>query len=275
MKIELFFKTPVQLASVMTLISSRPCLESCNFFNIPNKMREENLLPYARQILDEMPSANVCLHYSLKNHRAKTLEEATNSFIEFISNSHSIGVKEVLLVSGSGDTKRKINSLSCLQRLSEQHYRPPADVALSVAFNPYCSTEAEKEMERQRLIEKLRYDCISIVYLQFGSDITKLEDSLAFLDANVDRTKVQIYGSVFLPSKQLIARMKFRPWKGLLLTPDFLSTVEKAESIVLDMLSLYKAHNILPIIETAFRTEKEATDMERLLGLQERRREST
>jgi len=138
---------------------------------------------------------------------------------------------------------------------------------ISVAFNPYYSTDAEKTVERERLVEKLNTGYISIVYLQFGSDVAMLRDSMSFLNEVVDRSKVQIFGSVFLPSKQLIARMKFRPWKGLLLSEEFLSGVEPAEAIVKEMLQIYHDFSVAPIIETAFRNDKEAEYMEQLLGI--------
>ncbi len=94
------------------------------------------------------------------------------------------------------------------------------------------------------------------MYLQFGSDVGILSDSLNYLNSAIDPSKVKVYGSVFLPSKQLLNRMKFRPWKGLLLSEQFLNSVDDAENIVKQMLVLYKEHNVTPIIETAFRTRK-------------------
>lgn len=233
-------------------------------------MRDENLLPYAQEILHLIPNGNVCLHYSLKNNKAKSVYEATDRFINYIANCHELGVKEVLLVSGSGgiDVKRKINTVSCLQHMRGMSYTLPPSVQLGAAFNPYYTSESGNDFERSRLVQKLLTGYISVLYLQFGSNPTMLEQNLEYVNSVVDREKVQVYGSVFLPSKQLIARMKFRPWKGLLLTEEFLSSVEQAEGIVQEMLRIYRAYNVIPIIETAFRTHKEAQYMEQLLGIQ-------
>eukprot|EP01036_Dinobryon_divergens_P032337 gene32338-41899_t len=234
-------------------------------------MRDENLLPYAQEILQRIPNGNVCLHYSLKNNKSKSVSEATDRLINYIANCHELGVKEVLLVSGSSggfEVKRKINTVSCLQHMRGMSYTLPPSLQLGAAFNPYYTSESGNDFERSRLVQKLLTGYISVLYLQFGSNPTMLEQNLEYVNSVVDREKVQIYGSVFLPSKQLIARMKFRPWKGLLLTEEFLSGVEQAEGIVQEMLRIYRAYNVTPIIETAFRTHEEAQYMEQLLGIQ-------
>jgi len=114
MKIELSFKTSSQLTALLELVLNRKPLQPYRSFNIPNKMRDENLVPYASQILNQIPSADVCLHYSLKNNRAKSITDAAANFAYCVQESANVGVTEMLLVSGSGG-KRKINAVSCLQ----------------------------------------------------------------------------------------------------------------------------------------------------------------
>ena len=272
MKIELFFKSSAQLTGILDLITERPLIfRSHPAFNIPNKMRDENLLPYAQQILERIPNGDVCVHYSLKNNKAKSVSEATDKFANYVASCHELGVKEVLLVSGSSggsQVKRKINTVSCLQYMRGMSYSLPPSFQLGAAFNPYYTCDSSNELERSRLVEKLLTGYISVLYLQFGSNPTMLEQNLEFVNSVVDREKVRVFGSVFLPSKQLIARMKFRPWKGLLLSDEFLSGVAPAEGIVRDMLRIYRAYNVTPIIETAFRTHSEAQYLEQLLELQ-------
>ncbi len=38
-------------------------------------------------------------------------------------------------------------------------------------------------------------------------------------------------GSLLIPSKRLLAQMKFRPWKGVFLSEEYLSDVEAADTI--------------------------------------------
>lgn len=96
-------------------------------FNIPNKVRNENLLPYAEQILNMSPSADISIHYSIKNNKFKTMTESLNHFKTTVSNAANIGVKEILLVSGSGDPihKRIINAVSVLEALQKEKYQLP------------------------------------------------------------------------------------------------------------------------------------------------------
>ena len=41
-------------------------------------------------------------------------------------------------------------------------------------------------------------------------------------------------GSVFLPSRKLLAQMKFRPWNGVFLSDEYLGSVEAATAITRD-----------------------------------------
>ncbi len=44
--------------------------------------------------------------------------------------------------------------------------------------------------------------------------------------------------------------MKFRPWNGVFLSEDYLSSVEKAEEITLEILSIYANHGVVPLLES-------------------------
>jgi hypothetical protein len=53
----------------------------------------------------------------------------------------------------------------------------------------------------------------------------------------------------------------------MILSEEFLSGVPEAEGIVRNLLDLYSQHNVETIVETAFKTPKEAVYMENLLGV--------
>ena len=279
MKIELFFKSASQLSAVLQSYAQRvnpsittipsPTIQSqsiYHYYNIPNKVKHENILPFTSTILSHFPQADVCLHYSLKNHPCKRMDDASQEFIKFVNDAKEVGAKEVLLISGSG-AKRAINAVTLLQYLDKYALSLPEGMKIGVAFNPYYTSEEEKQAEYQRLVDKLNTNLVNIVYLQFGTNVEMLKEALEFLQQNVNREKHIIYGSTFLPSKQLIARMKFRPWAGLMLSDEFLTSVEEAEKIVNEMLEIYDKFQVIPIIETAFKTEKEIDYMENLLKL--------
>jgi hypothetical protein len=273
MRIEFFVKSVSQLSSFLAFIQDqnarhfpRPVID----FNLPNKQRYEDLMPYVKEVMDNIPTADLCVHYSLKNNRYKTMTESIHHLQQTIDIYSSHGVKELLLVSGSGD-KRLINTVSCLQSLQAQGYQSP--LKLSVAFNPYLLDDADElEEEKKRLKQKLDTGLVTNIYLQFGSEVSILENAVRFLHEELDLgrqpNKVKIYGSVFLPSKQLLNRMKFRPWKGLYLSPEFLNSVEEADQIVRKMLTVYNSAEIEPIIETAINNEKDIRYLSDLLHLE-------
>ena len=69
--------------------------------------------------------------------------------------------------------------------------------------------------------------------------------------------KLEIYGSVFIPSKRLLAQMKFRPWNGVFLSEEYLSSVETATEITSSILDIYKKRGVIPLVETAIKTDEE------------------
>lgn len=289
MRIELFFKSSVELSSTLNFITEnnlfrfRPVeishlplkYDSFDYgINVPNKRTKETstLLSSASQIFHALPDAHISLHYSLKNNKYRGLELCTENFIRFLEDSAAIGVQEVLLVSGSsGNMKPFINAVTCLQQLRKLEYKLPAvahkTLRVGVAFNPYLFSPIEVNSERERLLQKLSSGYPTAVYLQFGSDIDLLKDAIAFLNNEIRPrfSSVHIIGSIFLPSRQLLARMKLRPWKGLYLSPEFLGDVERATVIVRQMLELYALEGIEPILETAVRNEKDIAALDSLI----------
>jgi hypothetical protein len=163
-------------------------------------------------------------------------------------------VRRVLLVSGSGS--RKFDTVACLTAMTLPSERCPR---IGVAFNPYLPTCDGREKERERLRQKLATGRVSSVWLQIGSDQGLLAEGLSFLRsiASERGQELELHGSVFLPSKLLLAQMKFRPWNGVFLSDEYLSSVEAAEAISLQVLGLYRAHNVQVLIETAIRTPAE------------------
>jgi hypothetical protein len=57
-----------------------------------------------------------------------------------------------------------------------------------------------------------------------------------------------------VPNKQLLAQMRYRPWSGVFLNDEYLSSVEDAETITKDLLKLYHQANIVPLLETRLST---------------------
>ena len=107
------------------------------------------------------------------------------------------------------------------------------------------------------MLQKLSSSTISKVYLQFGTDLNRLKDALEMLSQHPNQPLLA--GSLFLPTKKLIAQQKFRPWNGVFLSPEFLSGPDHATAIVIEMIKLYQRYNVELLWEApGIRTE---TDM--------------
>ena len=172
---------------------------------------------------------------------------------------------EVLIVSGSG-AKAKFNSVSALQRLRDD--RVEIEPKMSVAYNPFFPEEQDLVDERRRLEQKLETGLVSKVYLQFGTDLDRLRSSLQELKAMQAQAEhsFDICGSIFLPTKKLIAQQKFRPWNGVFLSDEFLSGEAGARGTVLQMMKLYEEHGCEILIEApGVRTVKDWSVVESLL----------
>ena len=64
--------------------------------------------------------------------------------------------------------------------------------------------------------------------------------------------KINLFGSLFIPSKQFIARFKFRPWKGVHISEKCLFSLDYFYEFTRDLVCFYKNNNITPVIETDF-----------------------
>ena len=226
MRLELFYKSAAELSLILQtttrLQSEFRALENIQSFNLANKARNErgDLLKAAHVIKKKFRcenGVNICVHYSMKNNKCKTFDETMNMFADFLqkASDQSTGINEVLLCSGGGKVKPTPDALSVLRALPASAV--PPNIKLSVAYNPY---EANIEVENERLAEKLQY--VDKVYLQFGTNVRKLIEGLEFIkkldEGRAHNGKpVVVVGSCMLPSKQLLARFRFRPWAGMLL----------------------------------------------------------
>ena len=75
---------------------------------------------------------------------------------------------------------------------------------------------------------------------------------MTFLRKLVENEKLNLFGSLLIPSNQFIARFKFRPWKGVYISEKFLYSLEEFYYFTRELVVFYKKNNITPIIETDF-----------------------
>ena len=72
-----------------------------------------------------------------------------------------------------------------------------------------------------------------------------------------DRQPLRVYGSVFIPSRQLLAQQKFRPWNGVFLSDEYLSCVEAADAITRQVVDAYAQYDVQVLVETNLKNEAE------------------
>jgi len=276
MRIELFFKTPSQALATIGMLVRAPV--DISGFNLPNKVMNDCTLQTARAIKEAFPSSqsvnrsttDLCVHYSLKNNPEKTIESAAGRLKNFLSDAQRAGASKVLLVSGGngggGKMRKKVNTVTCLQQLQHEGFKMPSGLELGVAFNPYYPTPEHAQEEFQRLQEKLDTRLVSHVWINAGSDVRALEAALvAFNDLRDNHLPylkdVRLIGSLFIPSKDLLNKFRFRMWSGLFLSERYMESVEGAMEVTSAIQALYARFGVEPLVESAIRTERELAQL--------------
>ena len=258
-RVELFFKSPSELEDRVRFLQSN----GVSSFNLVNKDKKDDVTGWVDTIREVYPEADICAHYSLKHNKVprKGLEEHQKLWLERLEKSKA---DEILMISGSGP-KKQWNALTALDALKVTGDSIASHPKIAVAYNPYFPNAEDREQENNRLVEKLATGCVSKIYLQFGTDLECLQKGLDFIKTH-QTPGLTIAGSLFLPTKQLIAQQKFRPWNGVFLSPEFLQGPDEATSIVLDIIRIYQSNNIELLWEApGIRTEKDMGLLRKLL----------
>lgn len=258
-RVELFFKDIRDLKDRVRFLQSY----GFSSFNLVNKNKADTLEDWVEAIREECADADICCHYSLKYNKVprKGPKEQEERLLEALKTSKA---NELLIVSGSGQ-KSAWNTVSALGAIKTAKCNDSIPV-VAVAYNPYFPEKDDQEEEKRRLSDKLESGCVGKVYLQFGSDLDRLRRGLEHLRQLQKDTPFEIAGSLFLPTAKLISQQKFRPWNGVFLSQEFLSGPEGAKAILLEMLKLYRIHNIEILWEApGIRTEKDIELVQELL----------
>ena len=106
--------------------------------------------------------------------------------------------------------------------------------------------------ERDRFKRKFSTGLINSIWFQYGTDIEVLQNEVTYLNNIAKDEKLNLFGSLFIPSKQFIARFKFRPWKEVFISYKYLYALDKFFDFTSDLISFYKNNNITPVIESDF-----------------------
>ena len=234
-------------------------LNFCKFnriknINIPCKglIKKEFFNSTIQYISENFPEFNVTYHYSLFHQYSKNKEDSYRNFLNFLKNSNSNKKYEILLVSGS-NKKKDFDTVDVLSSVKKERN---LKVKLGIAYNPYLEKYYKLTSERERFEKKISSGLINSIWLQFGTDIKALQNECTYLRKT---EKLNLFGSLLIPSKQFIARFKFRPWKGVYISERYLYSLDNFYCFTRDLVCFYKENNITPIIETDF-TSSEKLD---------------
>ncbi len=245
-RFELSFKNIFQLENKLNFCK----LNKIKNINIPCKglIKKELFNSTIKYISKNHHEFNVTYHYSLYHQYSKNKSKSYQDFLDFIKNSHTNGNYEILLVSGS-NKKKNFDSIDVLGYLKKEKN---LKVKLGIAYNPYLKKYYNISSERERFERKISTGLINSIWFQYGTDIDVLQNEVNYLNKVVKDQKLNLFGSLFIPSKQFISRFKFRPWKEVHISESCLFSLENFFEFTRNLVSFYKKNNIIPVIESDF-----------------------
>ncbi len=252
LRFELSFKDILQLEKKLDFCKSN----KINRINIPCKgsIKKDFLIEAVEYIGEYFKELDVVYHYSLYHQYSKNVEKSYLDFLDFIKKCNFYENKEILLVSGS----KKKKNFEVLDVISNLQNEKNLKINFGIAYNPYLENYYGLCGEKVRFEKKLSSGLIGSIWLQFGTDIKLLESEIKFLKSNIDylskshEKKINLYGSLLVPSKQFISRFKYRPWKGVYISDEYLNSLDNFYNFTKDLIQIYISNNICPIIETEF-----------------------
>jgi len=245
-RFELSFKNISQLENRLNFCK----LNNIKYINIPCKglIKKELFNSTINYIYKNFNDFNVIYHYSLYHQYSKNKVKSYQDFLDFIKNSYTNKNYEILLVSGS-NKKKNFGTVEVLGYLKkEKDYKPK----LGIVYNPYLNKHYKITSERERFEKKISTGLINSIWFQYGTDIKILQNEVTYLKNVAKEEKLNLFGSLFIPSKQFIARFKFRPWKEVFISEKYLYALDNFFDFTSDLVSFYKNNNITPVIESDF-----------------------
>lgn len=191
LRLELFFKSHTQLTGQVIpwlckhkgLTGSRinitnkvwrPCNKRVHHHLKQQQTKDEPILDYVEALSSEIPTTDMCVHYSLKYQRPpRATPQATadrlTAFLQRLAKQQA--TTSCLVVSGGSKDKPACDTLFALQHLSSSGLDATRVPPIHVAFNPYIPAGPAREDEYCRLRRKLETGLVAGVYLQMGCDM--------------------------------------------------------------------------------------------------------
>ena len=243
LRFELSFKNIPQLEDKLNFCK----LNKINNINIPCKglLKKEFFNLTFEFIKKNYEEFNVVYHYSLYHQYSKNRDISYCLLRDFVNKCNSNNNQEILLISGT-NKKKNFNVIDVLRDFKNENL----DINLGIAYNPYLNKYFNVSSERERYCKKISSGLIKSIWFQFGTDIKILEREFNYLKNNETYNKVNFFGSLFIPSRQFIARFKYRPWKGVYISEKYLNSHQDFYKFSKDLFDFYISNEIVPLIET-------------------------
>jgi len=186
---------PVSLTTPQSARSGKDTARSTGMQMALPESAPSTMLEWLQVCLDEVPGCSLCVHYALRyNMDSGGAGDTFARFTRFLSKLNTLDKSsdsqrvEVLLLSGPGPKagrRTPLDSVTCLEKLA-QEARGEQWADVGVAFNPHYQDAAQVKAERARLQRKLATRRVKTVFLQFGTDPQRLEQSLEWLTSEVN-----------------------------------------------------------------------------------------
>ena len=268
-RLEISFKSFDELRRILSFYQRN----NLHKINIPckNSLKKDFLLESIKISREEFPAIDIIPHFSILHEFKRNRIHTKDSLFNFLQTVKSLGCERILLVSGS-QKRSSLDSVSALSMLKNDTILFDHDFYVGVAFNPYLPNFLFDE-EILRLKMKLQSGLVNSIWIQFGTNNELLKSRIEILNKIISSTiknnpeirNISLFGSILIPSKQFLARFKFRPWKGVYCSGEFLESVDFANKIVLRLLETYKHNKICPLIETNIYTIDHLKNLKRFL----------
>jgi hypothetical protein len=211
-KYELTIKDPTKLKFNLNKIPEKT--------NIHLTDKGDNASPF--EVALGLVDREVTITFALRNHyHFGKLDLITQDLDKYISEAKKVSnITELLIVSGSD--RGVIDTLKVLDYLkgNDNQFR------IGVAYN--CSHQDQEE-ENQRLITKLSHPFVKSVYIQITDDLIKIGKGIKFIRSI--RPDIYIAVCVIKPSNSLFNSFRLRPWKGVVLSEQYLGDLNRANTI--------------------------------------------
>jgi len=235
----------------------------CSGLNVPNKKPGEPLLEWVAALRGELPSADLCVHYSLKHQRCRG--DPAAAFERFCQEAVDAGAARVLLVTGPRGPP--VDTVEVLERLAGRH-PAPSRLRLGVAFNACLPSEAARVAECERLARKLRTGLVEDVWLNCGSEPALLAAGVSYARAAAEGLGLPVpavFGSVLLPNPAQLQQMRERPWNGVHFSEEYLASLEGMGRVTGEVLEAFRLGSAEPIVESKVRNDEDLRRLEQLL----------